>query len=106
MDTIVAIELSALIWRWTQQQAVWVTTQLTTFVMFYFIFLAVDTLTATVGMLFAERRSWKLLPLTIVQRFFYRQLMYFIVIKSIVFAIKGQVVGWQKLERHGLEKSI
>ena len=33
------------------------------------------------------------------QRFGYRQLMYWVVVKSIVTAINGPRVGWGKLER-------
>jgi hypothetical protein len=34
-----------------------------------------------------------------VQRFGYRQLMYFVVVRSIVTAVRGARVGWNKLER-------
>ncbi len=33
------------------------------------------------------------------QRFFYRQFMYYVIIKSIVAALKGGMVGWGKLQR-------
>jgi hypothetical protein len=33
------------------------------------------------------------------QRFFYRQLMYYVAIKSVAVAIKGRIVGWNKFER-------
>jgi hypothetical protein len=47
-----------------------------------------------------ERRApWKDLVWLPVQRFGYRQLMYYVVIKSVTMAIRGRRVGWGKLER-------
>jgi hypothetical protein len=34
-----------------------------------------------------------------VQRFGYRQLMYYVVVKAVVTAVRGPRVGWGKLER-------
>jgi len=44
-----------------------------------------------------------LLPLLIVQRFCYRQLLYFVAIKTLAAAIRGRLIGWDKLPRRGLE---
>lgn len=33
------------------------------------------------------------------QRFFYRQFMYYVIIKSIIAALRGEIVGWGKLQR-------
>ena len=33
------------------------------------------------------------------QRFCYRQVMYYVMIKSVAMALRGPVVGWGKLER-------
>jgi hypothetical protein len=33
------------------------------------------------------------------QRFFYRQLMYYVAIKSTLASVRGVLVGWGKLER-------
>ena len=40
-------------------------------------------------------------PLLLAQRFVYRQLMYGVVIRSLVAALRGRMVGWGKLERSG-----
>jgi hypothetical protein len=42
--------------------------------------------------------SWLLIWL-FWQRFFYRQLMYYVAIKSTVTSLKGALVGWGKLQR-------
>jgi hypothetical protein len=39
--------------------------------------------------------------LLIAQRFVYRQLMYWVVIKAVSAALRGHWVGWGKLERTG-----
>jgi poly-beta-1,6 N-acetyl-D-glucosamine synthase len=48
-----------------------------------------------------ERGNPRLLPWLFLQRFVYRQLMYYVVLKSLVAAIRGSAVGWGKLERTG-----
>ena len=47
-----------------------------------------------------ERRApWADLGWLPVQRFGYRQLMYYVVLKSVIAALTGLVVGWGKQER-------
>jgi cellulose synthase/poly-beta-1,6-N-acetylglucosamine synthase-like glycosyltransferase len=48
-----------------------------------------------------RRGCWRLLPLVIVQRFFYRQLIYWVAMRTALAAIKGRLVGWGKLARTG-----
>ena len=40
--------------------------------------------------------------LVLIQRFVFRQTMYWVVVKSIAAALRGHVVGWGKLERKGM----
>ena len=44
-----------------------------------------------------KRLTW----LVFVQRFAYRQIMYWVVVRSFVAAARGHIVGWGKLERKG-----
>ncbi|HLJ53567.1 MAG TPA: polysaccharide deacetylase family protein [Chthonomonadaceae bacterium] len=48
-----------------------------------------------------DRGDMRLLPWLVIQRFVYRQLMYYVILKSILAAIRGTAVGWNKLERTG-----
>jgi peptidoglycan-N-acetylglucosamine deacetylase len=50
-----------------------------------------------------DRRGgwWHLLPLIVIQRFCYRQLLYLAAIQSTAAAIRGRFVGWGKLLRTG-----
>jgi peptidoglycan-N-acetylglucosamine deacetylase len=45
------------------------------------------------------RERWSLLWWLLLQRFCYRQIMYYVMVKSVAVAIRGAVVGWGKLER-------
>jgi hypothetical protein len=38
------------------------------------------------------------------QRFGYRQIMYYVLVRSISTALRGRFVGWSKLERTGTVK--
>ena len=66
---------------------------------FYLLFLSVDFLAAFVAFSLERKEDWKLIIWLLPQRFFYRQLMYYVAIKSFLKAIQGQIVGWGKLER-------
>jgi cellulose synthase/poly-beta-1,6-N-acetylglucosamine synthase-like glycosyltransferase/spore germination protein YaaH/peptidoglycan/xylan/chitin deacetylase (PgdA/CDA1 family) len=48
-----------------------------------------------------EKRPKKLMWLILIQRFFYRQFMYYITYKSIIAMIRGRSHGWNKLQRTG-----
>jgi cellulose synthase/poly-beta-1,6-N-acetylglucosamine synthase-like glycosyltransferase/peptidoglycan/xylan/chitin deacetylase (PgdA/CDA1 family) len=48
-----------------------------------------------------KSRYWRLVPLLLLQRFTYRQLLYVTAIRSLLAAIKGTLVGWGKLVRTG-----
>jgi len=66
---------------------------------YYALFLAVEWLAASLAFLLEKREQWSLLWWLFLQRFFYRQVMYYVMIRSVLTAIKGVVVGWGKLER-------
>jgi cellulose synthase/poly-beta-1,6-N-acetylglucosamine synthase-like glycosyltransferase len=71
---------------------------------YYLVFVAVDLLAATFGFLAERKENWALLWWLPLQRFGYRQLMYYVVVRSISTAIGGRFVGWGKLERTGTVK--
>ena len=67
---------------------------------YYLAFLAVDAAAAALAFGFeGERRSrlWWLLP----QRFAYRQLMYVVLLRSVLRAVKGELQSWGVLQRTG-----
>jgi cellulose synthase/poly-beta-1,6-N-acetylglucosamine synthase-like glycosyltransferase len=67
---------------------------------YYLFFLAIDLAAAVLAFLLERKREdWTLIFWLIFQRFFYRQLMYYVAIKTLLTALKGKVVGWKKFER-------
>ena len=70
----------------------------------FFLGMSLLELAAAFIALRMDRGDMRLLPWLILQRFVYRQLMYYVILKSIVSAIRGGAVGWGKLERTGKAK--
>ena len=66
--------------------------------LYYFGLFALDLVTALVAYALGGENPRDLM-LLFPQRIYYRQLMYFVVAKSIVHALRGRLVGWGKLER-------
>jgi cellulose synthase/poly-beta-1,6-N-acetylglucosamine synthase-like glycosyltransferase/peptidoglycan/xylan/chitin deacetylase (PgdA/CDA1 family)/spore germination protein YaaH len=67
--------------------------------MFYGIFLLTDWLGAMIAFLMEPDEEKGLSWLIMLQRFAYRQVMYSVVLRSFVAAVRGRVVGWGRLER-------
>jgi cellulose synthase/poly-beta-1,6-N-acetylglucosamine synthase-like glycosyltransferase/spore germination protein YaaH/peptidoglycan/xylan/chitin deacetylase (PgdA/CDA1 family) len=68
-------------------------------VFYWAAFIFLDLSAGALGMALERRAPWGDLVWLPVQRFGYRQLMYYVVVKSIVTAVHGYRVGWGKLER-------
>ena len=74
-------------------------------VIYYLIFTLVDVAGAAIAFSF-EKEDYKKLLWLIPQRFIYRQLMYYILIKSFNKALKGELQGWGALKRTGNVKQL
>jgi cellulose synthase/poly-beta-1,6-N-acetylglucosamine synthase-like glycosyltransferase len=74
-------------------------TNLNQVVFYYALFLAVDWIGAFAAFLMEKAEQKKLLWWLLIQRFGYRQVMYWVMCKSVYMAVRGAVVGWGKLER-------
>ncbi len=68
---------------------------------FYALFLALDWLAAAFAFALERREQWSLLIWLFLQRFCYRQVMYWVMVKSVSAALHGKLHGWGKLERKG-----
>ena len=68
-------------------------------VFYYALFLAVDFLAALLAFALERHENQWLLIWLPWQRFFYRQLMYYVAITAMLASLRGVVVGWAKLER-------
>jgi cellulose synthase/poly-beta-1,6-N-acetylglucosamine synthase-like glycosyltransferase/peptidoglycan/xylan/chitin deacetylase (PgdA/CDA1 family)/spore germination protein YaaH len=66
---------------------------------YYAIFLLVDWLAAVLAFLMEGEEDKQLTWLIFLQRFAYRQVTYWVVVRSFAAALSGRLVGWGKLER-------
>jgi cellulose synthase/poly-beta-1,6-N-acetylglucosamine synthase-like glycosyltransferase/peptidoglycan/xylan/chitin deacetylase (PgdA/CDA1 family)/spore germination protein YaaH len=66
---------------------------------FYAAFMTVDLAAAALAFAMEKKEKWSLLWWLVLQRFGYRQLMYYVVIRSVWTAIRGPSVGWGRQER-------
>ncbi|MEU5565920.1 bifunctional polysaccharide deacetylase/glycosyltransferase family 2 protein [Micromonospora musae] len=71
----------------------------------WLIMLGVQTLTAAVAFRL-DREKLGVLWVLPLQQFVYRQLMYLVMVQSVVTALTGGRLGWQKLRRTGLEPGL
>lgn len=67
----------------------------------YLVFLLMDWLAAVIAFMLEPGEERRLTWLILIQRFAYRQLMYWVVVKSFIAAARGGLVGWGTLERKG-----
>ena len=66
---------------------------------FFFIgFLLIDVLTCVVAFALERKEDWTLLVPVLLQRFYYRQLMYVVLFRSVKEAVSGRPVGWRGVE--------
>jgi cellulose synthase/poly-beta-1,6-N-acetylglucosamine synthase-like glycosyltransferase/peptidoglycan/xylan/chitin deacetylase (PgdA/CDA1 family)/spore germination protein YaaH len=66
---------------------------------YYALFMTVDLAAAVIAFSFEKRENWRLLWWLVLQRFGYRQLLYYVLAKSVTTAAHGHLVGWGKLDR-------
>jgi cellulose synthase/poly-beta-1,6-N-acetylglucosamine synthase-like glycosyltransferase/spore germination protein YaaH/peptidoglycan/xylan/chitin deacetylase (PgdA/CDA1 family) len=77
----------------------WSSDNLVQALLYWAVFILVDLSASALGMALEKHAPWADLPWIPVQRFGYRQLMYYVVVKAVITAIRGPLVGWGKLER-------
>ena len=66
---------------------------------FFFIgFLLIDVITCVLAFALERKEDWALLVPVLLQRFYYRQLMYVVLFRSVKEAVRGRPVGWRGVE--------
>jgi cellulose synthase/poly-beta-1,6-N-acetylglucosamine synthase-like glycosyltransferase len=76
----------------------WTTADVQRAVVFFLGFLIIDVLTCVVAFALERREDWTLLIPVLLQRFYYRQLMYIVLFRSVKEAVSGRPVGWRGVE--------
>jgi cellulose synthase/poly-beta-1,6-N-acetylglucosamine synthase-like glycosyltransferase/peptidoglycan/xylan/chitin deacetylase (PgdA/CDA1 family) len=67
-------------------------------VFFFLGFLLIDVFTCILAFALERKEDWTLLVPVLLQRFYYRQLMYVVLFRSVKEAVSGRPVGWRGVE--------
>src|SRR3984893_5659883 len=93
---------SLLLWALGQKVAhlpqLWTTADVERSVLFFLGFLLIDVFTCIVAFALERKEDWTLLVPVLLQRFYYRQLMYVVLFRSVKEAVSGRPVGWRGVE--------
>jgi cellulose synthase/poly-beta-1,6-N-acetylglucosamine synthase-like glycosyltransferase len=65
---------------------------------FFIGFMLIDFLTCVVAFTLERHEDWSLLWPLLLQRFYYRQMMYYVLFCSLMGAVQGRSVGWRGVE--------
>jgi cellulose synthase/poly-beta-1,6-N-acetylglucosamine synthase-like glycosyltransferase len=68
---------------------------------FWLLFAAIDLVAGLIAFALERREKWRLIVWLLPMRFVYRQIMYYVVIKATVQALRGPKVGWTTVARRG-----
>ncbi len=82
----------------TQIPHLWTTADVQRSVLFFLSFLIIDVLTCVIAFALERKEDWTLLIPVLLQRFYYRQLMYIVLFRSVKEAVSGRPVGWKGVE--------
>ncbi|WP_210186515.1 polysaccharide deacetylase family protein [Hyphomicrobium sp. NDB2Meth4] len=99
VDLLLIMQIFAVASDYMQHGDQFDATHLKMTLIYYAIFIVVDLMTAVVAFMFEKQENWRLLWWLALQRFGYRQLLYYVLTKSVMKAAKGHFVGWGKLDR-------
>jgi cellulose synthase/poly-beta-1,6-N-acetylglucosamine synthase-like glycosyltransferase len=82
----------------TQIPHLWTTADVQRSVIFFLGFLIIDVFTCMIAFALERHEDWTLLVPVLLQRFYYRQLMYIVLFRSVKEAVSGRAVGWRGVE--------
>jgi cellulose synthase/poly-beta-1,6-N-acetylglucosamine synthase-like glycosyltransferase/peptidoglycan/xylan/chitin deacetylase (PgdA/CDA1 family)/spore germination protein YaaH len=99
VDLVLLWQIVATTLDYVQHRGQFDDTNLIRMLVFYAAFMTVDLAAAALAFAMEKKEKWSLLWWLVLQRFGYRQLMYYVVVRSVWTALKGPSVGWGKQER-------
>jgi hypothetical protein len=65
---------------------------------FFIGFMLIDFMTCVVAFTLERHEDWSLLWPLLLQRFYYRQMMYVVLFRAVMGAVQGKSVGWRGVE--------
>ena len=97
--------LSIFLWglaqfRITHVPPLWTGEDVVRSLIFFAAFMLIDLFTCVVAFALEKHEDWTLLIPLLIQRFYYRQMMYVVLFRSIKEAVQGRPVGWRGVEPH------
>ena len=98
-DLVFVVSLIGVFVMFREHNTTYAVDSLRAIVAWYGVFIAVDWVAATLAFLMEPGEDRGLTWLVFLQRFAYRQVMYFVVLRSMIAALRGGLVGWGKLDR-------
>ena len=84
--------------RIAQLPQLWTLQDVERSLIFFAIFMLIDLLTCFVAFVLEKHEDWTLLAPLIIQRFYYRQMMYVVLFRALKEAVQGRPVGWRGVE--------
>ncbi len=76
----------------------WTTQDMERSVVFFLGFMVIDLLACVIAFALERKEDWSLLLPLVLQRFYYRQMMYVVLFRALMQAVKGRPVGWRGVE--------
>ncbi len=94
---------SILLWglaqfRITHLPPLWTSDDVIRSMIFFAAFMLIDLLTCVIAFALEKGEDWSLLIPLLIQRFYYRQMMYVVLFRAIKEAVHGRPVGWRGVE--------
>ena len=95
--------LSLALWALAQLQIaqlpqLWTSRDMERSLIFFAAFMLIDLFTCVVAFILEKKEDWTLLAPLIIQRFYYRQMMYVVLFRALKEAVQGRPVGWRGVE--------
>ncbi len=82
-------------WKITEIPQLWTTDDVVRALVFFLAFTLIDVAACAIAFLLERKEDWTLLEPLLLQRFYYRQMMYVVLFRSLVRAVQGRAVGWE-----------
>ena len=94
---------SILLWglsqfRITHLPPLWTSDDVMRSLIFFAAFMLIDLLTCVIAFALEKGEDWSLLIPLLIQRFYYRQMMYVVLFRALKEAVQGRPVGWRGVE--------
>ncbi len=86
--------------RITQLPQLWTSADVERSLIFFALFMVIDLFTCVVAFALERHEDWTLLAPLLIQRFYYRQMMYVVLFRAVKEAVRGRPVGWRGVEPH------